>query len=164
MQRVRADGTPVWKQDGIRLCMAGGHQNKPSIVIVKSIINWALSNSLNTYNRHSDWKPKLTVLRRTRPDATCIMLQRCPLIYGLHYKIENGQFFVVWLDYREDFGEESRDAIYGQLIDLAGKSLWEKDGVAISTSQGEHYPPFVVSVGQGQGDLVLNKLSDYLNF
>ena len=33
--------------------------------IVKFRINWALSNSLNTYNRHSDWKPKLTVLRRT---------------------------------------------------------------------------------------------------
>ena len=30
-------------------------------VIVKFRINWALSNSLNTYNRHSDWKPKLKV-------------------------------------------------------------------------------------------------------
>ncbi len=24
-------------------------------IIVKFRINWALSNSLNTYNRHSDW-------------------------------------------------------------------------------------------------------------
>ena len=97
MQHIRADGTPSWEQDGIPLCTAGGHQDKPSIV-----------------------------------------------------KTENGQFFVAWLDYREDFGEESRDAIYGQRIDLAGKPLWEKGGVAISTSSGEHYPPFVVSVGQGQ--------------
>ena len=28
---------------------------KPTIIIVKFRINWALSNSLNTYNRHSDW-------------------------------------------------------------------------------------------------------------
>ena len=97
MQRVRADGTQVWEQDGIPLCTAGGHQDKPSIV-----------------------------------------------------KTENRQFFVAWLDYREDFGEESRDAIYGQLIGLEGKPLWDKDGVAISTSQGEHYPPFVVSVGPGK--------------
>ena len=30
-----------------------GDQNRP--FIVKFRINWALSNSLNTYNRHSDW-------------------------------------------------------------------------------------------------------------
>ncbi len=24
-------------------------------IIVKPIVNWALSNSLNTYDRHSDW-------------------------------------------------------------------------------------------------------------
>ena len=87
----------VWEQNGIPLCTAGGHQDKPSIV-----------------------------------------------------KTEIGRFFIAWLDYREDFGEESSDAIYGQLIDLEGKLLWEENGVAISTSKGEHYPPFVVSVGQGK--------------
>ena len=30
-------------------------------IIVKFRINWALSNSLNTYNRDLDWKPKLKV-------------------------------------------------------------------------------------------------------
>ena len=30
-------------------------------IIVKFRINWALSNSLNTYNRHSDWQLKLEV-------------------------------------------------------------------------------------------------------
>ena len=28
---------------------------KLQTIIVKPIINWALSNSLNAYNRHSDW-------------------------------------------------------------------------------------------------------------
>ena len=97
MQHISADGTPVWEQDGIALCTAGGHQDKPSIV-----------------------------------------------------KTEEGGFFVVWLDYREDFGEESSDAVYGQRIDIEGKTLWAENGVAISTRKGEHYPPFVVSVGQGK--------------
>ena len=63
---------------------------------------------------------------------------------------EQDRFFVAWLDYREDFGEESIDAIYGQQIDLSGALLWEENGVAISTSDGEHYPPFVVTVGEKQ--------------
>ena len=107
MQHVRADGTSIWKNNGIALCTAGGHQDKPSIV-----------------------------------------------------RTEEGQFFVAWLDYREDFGEESSDAIYGQLIGLEGKPLWDKDGVAISTSEGEHYPPFVVSVGQGKWMVVWSNTQD----
>ena len=97
MQRVRADGSLVWKEDGIPLCTAGGHQDKPFIV-----------------------------------------------------RTAENRFSVVWLDYREDFGEESSDAIYRQQIDLEGNSLWERNGVAVSTSAGKHYPPFVVTVGGGK--------------
>lgn len=95
-QRIRADGTHVWEKDGIPLCTAGGHQDKPFIV-------------------HT----------------------------------EGERFFVAWLDYREDFGEESIDAIYGQQLDLGGTLLWEENGTPISTQDGRHYPPFVVAVGQG---------------
>ena len=54
-------------------------------------INWAFSNSVNATNGHSHWKPKLKVLRRTRPDATCIMLQKCPLIYRLHHSFRSSK-------------------------------------------------------------------------
>ena len=97
MQRIRADGTTVWKKDGIPLCTAGGHQDRPFIV-------------------------------RTAENL----------------------FSVVWLDYREDFGEESSDAIYRQQIDLEGSLLSEENGVIISASEGKHYPPFVVTVGEGK--------------
>lgn len=100
-QRVRADGTQVWEKEGIPLCTAGGHQDKPFIV-------------------HT----------------------------------EEERFFVAWLDYREDFGEESNDAIYGQQIDLAGTPLWEENGIPISIRDGQHYPPFVVAVGQGHWRVV----------
>ncbi len=107
VQRIRADGTPVWKEDGISLCTAGGHQDKPFIV-------------------------------QTGKD----------------------RFFVAWVDYREDFGEESKDAIYGQHIDLSGTLLWEKDGVPISTSTGKHYPPFVASVGNGEWVVVWSNMQE----
>ena len=96
MQRLRADGSLVWQQDGIPLCTAGGHQDRPFIV-----------------RRAAD------------------------------------RFAVVWLDYREDFGEASTDAIYYQHIDLAGETLAEENGVVLSTNDGKHYPPFVVTLGAG---------------
>ncbi len=54
------------------------------------------------------------------------------------------------MDYRGDIGEKNIDAIYCQKIDLDGNLLWEENGVPVSTSKGEHFPPFVVSVGNGQ--------------
>ncbi len=93
-QRIRADGTLVWQEDGIPICTVGGHQDRPFIV-----------------------------------------------------RIANNHFFVAWLDYRGDFGDKSVDALYCQQIDLDGNLLWNEEGVSISTSGGEHFPPFVVSVG-----------------
>ena len=104
-QRVRADGTLVWEKDGIPICTAGGHQDKPFIV-----------------------------------------------------QTEKDRFFVAWLDYREDFGAESKDAIYGQQIDLLGALLWEEVGVPISISNGEHHPPFVVAIGEGEWVVVWSNM------
>ena len=56
------------------------------------------------------------------------------------------RFFVAWLDYRGDFGDKSVDAIFCQKLDLDGNLLLNEEGVPISTSDGEHFPPFVVSV------------------
>ena len=43
-----------------KICLIGidemeAGQDQRYYLIVKSIINWTLSTSLNTYNRHSDW-------------------------------------------------------------------------------------------------------------
>jgi hypothetical protein len=56
---------------------------------------------------------------------------------------------VAWVDFREDYGEESRNAIYGQAIDLEGNVLWEQAGVPICTAKGEQQPPFVVGTALG---------------
>ena len=54
--------------------------------MVKPIINWTLSNSLNAYNRHSDWKPKLTVYATKEQPAICLPKKECPLIYWIYHK------------------------------------------------------------------------------
>ena len=97
MQRISSDGTIIWKENGIPLCTAGGHQDKPYIV-----------------------------------------------------KLDDDKFFISWVDFRGDVGEKTVNAIYCQKIDISGKILWNKEGVPVSTSKGEHYPPFVVSIGNGE--------------
>ena len=99
-QRIDADGKLQWKENGIPICTAGGHQDRPFLV-----------------------------------------------------RGQGDRFFLAWLDFREDYGEESQNAIYGQQIDLDGKTLWEKDGVSICTVKGEQQPPFVVRTESG--DLIV---------
>ena len=97
MQRIRSDGKILWQENGIPLCTAGGHQDKPYIV-----------------------------------------------------NLEENIFFIAWVDFRADVGEKTVNAIYCQKIDNNGKLLWQKEGVPVSTSEGEHYPPFVVSDSNGE--------------
>ena len=95
-QRIRADGSLVWKENGIPVCTVGGNQDRPFIV------------------RSAD-----------------------------------NHIFIAWLDFRGDYGEKSVDSIYCQKIDLDGNLLWDDEGIPVSTSKGEHFPPFVVPVGNG---------------
>ena len=53
--------------------------------MIKPIINWTLSNSLNAYNRHSDWH-KLTVYATKEQLAICLPKKECPLIYWIYHK------------------------------------------------------------------------------
>ena len=106
-QRVGAFGTVRWKEDGVPICTAGGHQDRPFIV---------------------------------------------PSV--------DDQFFVAWLDYREDYGDESSDAIYAQQFDLDGKVAWKADGVPICTAPGEQYPPFVLRSESGVLSVVWTDVRD----
>ena len=60
------------------------------------------------------------------------------------------EFFVAWLDFREDYGDESNDAIYGQKINLEGKALWTENGIPLCTADGVQQPPYVVESESGQ--------------
>lgn len=106
-QRVGAFGTVRWKENGVPICTAGGHQDRPFIV---------------------------------------------PSV--------DDQFFVAWLDYREDYGDESSDAIYAQQLNLDGKVAWNADGVPICTAPGEQYPPYVLRSESGVLSVVWTDVRD----
>ena len=92
-QRISADGKPQWRTNGVPICVAEGHQDKPFVV-------------------------------QSGAD----------------------EFFVAWLDYREDYGAESKDAIYSQRLDSDGKRLHPEAGVPICTADGVQQPPYVVGM------------------
>ena len=156
-QRIAPDGSKMWQEEGIPVCTADGIQKNAAIVNDGeggTIVVWRderdIYSDLYAQRIHADgtlgWE------KDGIPICTVGGHQDKPFIVST----EESRFFIAWLDYRGDFGEASVDSIYCQKIDLDGNLLWEEDGVPISTSEGEHYPPFVISVGNEKLCVVWN--------
>jgi hypothetical protein len=65
-----------------------------------------------------------------------------------------GGAIAYWLDYREDFGNTTEDAIYAQRIDANGTPLWKENGVSVCTAKKEQISPSAVSIGIGSAIIV----------
>ena len=49
----------------------------------------------------------------------------------------DGQFFATWLDFRQDYGNKTKNALYAQTFGLDGQWLWTKDGLPICSAEGD---------------------------
>jgi hypothetical protein len=156
-QRISPDGKKMWQEAGVPVCTADGIQKNATIV------NDGKNGIIAVWRDERDIYGDLYA-QRIAADGTFVWqkdgISLCT--FGGHQdrpfivQTDENQFFIAWMDYRGDIGEKSIDAIYCQKIDLDGNLLWEKGGVPVSTSKGEHFPPFVVSVGNGQCVVVWN--------
>jgi len=61
----------------------------------------------------------------------------------------SGGAVVYWLDYREDYGNVTADAIYAQRIDANGNPLWTLNGTPVCTAAGDQMTPRAISNGHG---------------
>ena len=150
-QRISADGKKLWDEAGIPICTKDGIQKNAAIVNDGRggiIAVWRDERDIysDLYMQHIQADGTIAWEKDGRPLCTVGGHQDQPFIV----QSDNDQFFIAWLDYRGDFGEESKDAIYCQKIDINGNLLWNEEGLPVSTSDGEHFPPYVVSVGNGQ--------------
>ncbi len=150
-QRISPDGSKMWQETGIPICTADGIQKNAAVVSDGDggiIVVWRDERDIYSDLYSQRIQADGTFLWDKDGIPICIVggHQDSPTIV----RTEEDRFFIAWLDYRGDFGEESVDAIYCQQIDIDGKLLWDEDGVPVSTSDGEHLPPFVISVGNDQ--------------
>lgn len=149
-QRISSDGNKLWQENGIPICIADGIQKNATMVDDGkggAFIVWSDERDI-----YSD-----LYAQRVRPDGSLVWQENGIPICTVGgnqdrpfiVRSTDEHFFIAWLDYRNDYGEKSVDSIYCQKIDSDGNLLWDDEGIPVSTSKGEHFPPYVVPVSNG---------------
>lgn len=144
-QRIDPAGNKVWETNGVPICNAEGIQKNRTIVSdghggVVAIWRDERDVFSDLYAQRiggdgtPQWKPNGIPLCVAGGYQDKPFLVRCG----------EDVFFVAWLDFREDYGDENNDAIYGQKINLEGKTLWTENGIPLCTAEGVQQPPYVV--------------------
>lgn len=154
-QRISPDGSKLWKEDGIPICTFNGIQKNATIVEDGEggiILVWSDERDIysDIYGQRISADGLSVWQVNGIPICTFGGNQDRPFIVRSAEK----HLFITWLDFRGDYGEKSVDSIYCQKMDLDGKLLWNVEGEPVSTSKGEHFPPFVVPVSSGSVSVI----------
>ena len=146
VQRINAAGKTLWQKDGIVLCDAPSNQQVPEgisdaaggLIVVwrddRDIFSDIYAQRMNP-NGERIWKNDGV------PVCAAEGEQRKPFLVPAS---PHGAI-VYWLDYREDYGNVTHDAIYAQRIDGNGTSLWTLNGVPVCTADGNQTTPRAVA-------------------
>ena len=148
VQRINTAGKTLWQKDGIVLCDAPSNQQVPEgisdaaggLIVVwrddRDIFSDIYAQRMNP-NGERIWKNDGV------PVCAAEGEQRKPFLVPAS---PHGAI-VYWLDYREDYGNVTHDAIYAQRIDGNGTSLWTLSGVPVCTADGNQTTPRAVADG-----------------
>lgn len=145
-QRINSAGNKVWELNGVPICDAEGVQKHAAItsdgrggVVAVWRDERDVFSDLYAQRIDADGTPRWKL--NGIPLCTAGGYQDKPFLT----RFSKNEFFVTWLDFREDYGEESNDAIYGQKFNLEGKTLWTENGIPLCTADGVQQPPYVVA-------------------
>ena len=146
VQRIDATGSALWQKDGIALCDALSNQQAPEGISDGAgglIVVWRDDRDIfsDIYAQRLSPTGKRIWENDGMPVCTAEGEQRKPVLLPAG---ANGAI-VYWLDYREDYGNVTHDAIYAQRIDGAGKSVWGLNGVPVCTADGNQTTPKAVA-------------------
>ena len=154
-QRITGDGTALWQKDGLPICELPVNQQQPSCIRDGAggfIVVWWDERDIfaDIYAQRVSTDGKALWDIAGVPVCTEAGVQRVPQLVS----VDNGGAIVYWLDYREDFGDSTEDAIYAQRLDANGEPLWEKDGVPVCTAPKAQITPQAVPIGVGSAIVV----------
>ncbi|MCG9129670.1 hypothetical protein JT359_18935 [Candidatus Poribacteria bacterium] len=149
-QHFTSDGTIQWKKDGILICKSDFNQQQPSAVSDGNggfIVIWRDERDV-----FAD-----LYIQRFRPDGKPVWdLEGLPVcVEGGVQQIPilvpdgNSGAIATWLDYRNDFGNVTEDAIYTQKVTSNGEMVWETNGRAVCVADKEQITPSAISTGDG---------------
>ncbi|MDE0186485.1 MAG: hypothetical protein OXP71_13695 [Candidatus Poribacteria bacterium] len=149
-QRINAEGNVLWETDGISVCNQPSNQQQPAGVSDGAgglIVAWWDERDIFSDIYAQRVSPEGVMMWEMNGIPVCAAggEQRNP---GCVPDGSQGAV-VYWLDYREDFGNTTADAIYAQRIDPNGKSLWPLNGIPICTADGNQITPQASPDGQG---------------
>ncbi len=152
-QHITDQGEVSWKMDGIPVCDLHVNQQQPDCIPDGSggfIVAWWDERNIfaDLYAQRIDasgqalWADKSFDFQKGVPICTEAGVQRLPQLVPT---VDGA--IVYWLDYREDFGDSTEDAIYAQRLDADGNPLWEIDGVPVCSAPKEQISPQAISTG-----------------
>ena len=145
-QRIDPAGNKIWEANGVPICNAEGIQKN------RAITSDGRGGVVAVWRDERDVFSDLYAQRIDADGAPRWKLNGIPLCAAGGYQDKpfltrcgENDFFVAWLDFREDYGDESNDGIYGQKINLEGKILWAENGIPLCTADGVQQPPYVIA-------------------
>ena len=154
-QHVNADGIALWEEDGMPISALAVNQQQPACIPDGAggfIVVWWDERDIfaDIYAQRMNAAGEVLWAKEGVPVCTGAGVQREPQLVAAG----DGGAIAYWLDYREDFGDTTEDAIYAQRLSPNGEALWEKDGVPVCTAKREQISPQAVSAGEGKAIIV----------
>ncbi len=154
-QHLAADGTHLWKKDGIQICELNVNQQQQTCVGDGKggfIVVWWDDRDVfaDIYAQRVNMDGLKLWDNVGVPVCTEGGVQQNPKL------VTDGAGGVIayWLDYREDFGNTTEDAIYAQRIDENGTSLWKENGVPVCIADKEQISPNAIASSVGTAIVV----------
>lgn len=154
-QHLTAKGNALWEKDGIPICKLRVNQQQPDCIPDGSggfIVTWwderNIFADIYAQRINADGEALWNDKNSDFPEGgipVCIEagVQRLPRLVSTD---EMGAI-VYWLDYREDFGDSTEDAIYAQRLDADGKPLWEINGIPVCSAPKAQITPQAIAAG-----------------
>ncbi len=145
VQKVSADGTPLWTTNGVALCDLPGDQTLPQVVsdgLGGAIVTWddARAGDRDIYAQRIDASGTIRWAEDGVPLATGTMTQNMPQFVS----DGAGGAIVAWTDNRTGNSD-----ISAQRVDASGTVMWTPNGVAICTAASSQYDIRIASAEAG---------------